>query len=128
MNSILSLTPQFGARNPRWGAVQGDVVGFKSSLQLIENTPPLPPLPSKDGASSTTFDSVHARVSALESRPQPLHDCFLQFTSRLHALQSSMESHKELSIRSMQQIREINPKLEISQGGMRSKIEAVVGK
>ena len=131
MSSVLSLTPQFEAWNSRLGAVEGDDIGFKSHLELIDNTPntpPPPPLPSKDGASSTAFDSLHTRVSALESRLNPLHDSFLQCTSRLHALQSSMESHKEVSIRSMQQIREKNSKLEISHGGMRSEFGVVAGK
>ena len=108
MSSVLSLTPQFEAWNSRLGAVEGDVIGFKSHLELIVNTPPLPPLPSKDGASSTAFDSLHTRVSAFESRCNPLHDSFLQCTSRLHALQSSIDRHKEVSIRSMEQIQEEN--------------------
>ena len=128
MSSVLSLTPQFESWNSHLGAVEGDVIGFKLHLELIDNTPPPPPLPSKDGASSTAFDSLHTRVSALESRLNPLHDSFLQCTSRLHALQSSMESHKKVSIRSIEQIREKNSKLEISHGGMRSEFEVVVGK
>ena len=127
MSSFLSLTPPFQAWNSRSGAIEGDVIGFKSHSELIDNTPPPPPLPSKDGASSTAFDSLHTRVSALESLLNPLHDSFLQCTSRLHALQSSMESHKEVSIRSMEQIREKKSKLEISHGGMRSEFEVVVG-
>ena len=90
ISSVLSLTPQFEAWNSRLGAVEGDGIGFKSHLELIDNTPPPPPLPSKDGASSTAFDSLHTCVSALESRLNPLHDSFLQCTSRLHALQSSI--------------------------------------
>ena len=39
-----------------------------------------------------------------------------------------MESHKEVSIRSIEQIREKNSKLVISHGGMRSEFEVVVGK
>ena len=130
MSSVLSLTPKFEAWNSRLGAIEGDVIGFKSHLELVDNTPntpPPPPLPSKEGASSTAFDSLHTRVSALEFRLNPLHDSLLQCTSRLHALQSSMESHKEVSIRSTEQIREKNSKLEISHGGMRSEFEVVVG-
>ena len=92
------LTPGFEAWDSRLGAVEGDVIGVKSHPELIDNTPPPPPLPSKDGASSTAFDSLHAHVSALESRLNPLHDSFAQCTSRLHALQSSMESHYGVSI------------------------------
>ena len=128
MSSVLSLIPEFEAWHSRLGAVEGDVIGFKSQLELIDNTPPPPPLPSKDGASSTAFDSLHTRVSASEFRLNPFHDSFLQCTSRLHALQSSNQSHKEVSIRSMEQIREKNSKLEISHGGMWSEFEVVVGK
>ena len=39
-----------------------------------------------------------------------------------------MESHKEVSIRSMEQIREKNSKLKISHGGMRNEFQVVVGK
>ena len=74
MSSDLSLTPQFEAWSSRLGAVDGDVIGFDSRLESIDNTPLPPPLPSKDWASSTAFDSLHTRVSALEYRLNPLHD------------------------------------------------------
>ena len=76
MSSVLSLTPQFEAWNSCLGAVEGDVFGFKSHWEFIDNTPRPPPLSSKDGASSTALDSLHTRVSALESCLNPLHHFF----------------------------------------------------
>ena len=71
MSSVLSLTRQIEAWNSRSDVVVGDVIGFKSRLKLIENTPAPPPLSSKDRASSTVFDSLHTRVSPLQSRLNP---------------------------------------------------------